>query len=189
MGSDLIVGRAGLEGLETSLTSHLAGLGLNDDLQRLFKTDENVATLCFLNIASLVLFLDHVAVVEGYPASNIAFAAFERGESGFKNFPWWVNSIWLPFDFEPRGNLEDEPTLFVGSCQGLLRELTDLKQRSPLGLGSAPNGYERMRQDIRAFYREDTTLQLDDSDIIRWMWRALFDGAESAIEAKSALWL
>ena len=186
MGSDLIVGRAGLEGLETSLASHLAGLGLNEDLQRLFKTDENVEALCFLNVASLALFLHHVAAVEGHPDSN--FAAFERGEAGFKNFPWWINSIWLPFDFEPRGNLADEPTLFIGSCQGLLKELTDLKQRSPLGLGSAPNGYERMRQDIRAFYREDTTLRLDDSDTIRWMWRALFDGAESAIESKSALW-
>jgi hypothetical protein len=31
-------------------------------------------------------------------------------------------------------------------------------------------------------------LQLDDADTIRWIWRALFDGAEIAIESTSALW-
>ena len=187
MGSDLYVGRFGLEGLETSLASHVAGLGLKVDLQRLFEADERVATLCFLNIASLGAFLEHVGVVEGYPDSNTAFRAFESGDSRLKNMPCWVNSIWLPFDFEPRGNLADDPILFIGSCQGLLRELTDLQQRSPLGLGSAPRGYELMRQDIRAFYRDGAEFRLTEPDTIRWIWRALFDGATIAIESKSAL--
>jgi hypothetical protein len=64
MGKDLIVGRAGLEGLETSLTSHLAGLDLKFDLQRLFEDDEEVAALGLLNSASVVAFLDHVAALE-----------------------------------------------------------------------------------------------------------------------------
>jgi hypothetical protein len=188
MGSDLIVGRAGLEGLESSLASHLSGLDLKDDLQRLFETDEQVATLDFLNVASLVAFLEHVGVVEGYPDRDKALAAFERGDSRLKNIPCWENSIWLPFELDRAGTLEDDPTLFVGSCPALLRELTDLQQRSPLGLGASPDGYERMRQDIRAFYRDSTPFQLDDADTIRWIWRALFDGATIAIEARSALW-
>jgi hypothetical protein len=187
MGSDLFVGRIGLEGLETSLASHVASLGLKVDLQRLFEADEVEATLCFLNGASLVAFLEHVGVVEGYPDSNTALRAFERGESRFKNMPCWENSIWLPFDFESAGTLEDDPTVFVGSGPALLRELTDLQQRSPLGLGASPNGYERMRQDIRAFYRDRRPLQLDDADIIRWIWRALFDGATIANKSMSAL--
>jgi hypothetical protein len=186
MGSDLFVGRLGLEGLETSLASHLTGLGLNVDLQRLFEADEVVATLCFLNGASIMAFLEHVGAIEGYPDSNTALAAFARGDSRLKNMPYWENSIWLPFDFEPAGTLADDPTVFVGSAPALLRELTDLQQRSPLGLGASPNGYERMRQDIRAFYRDRTPFQLDEADTIRWIWRALFDGATIAHKSMSA---
>jgi hypothetical protein len=187
MGSDLFVGRIGLEGLETSLASHMAGLGLKVDLQRLFEADEVVETLCFLNGASLVVFLEHVGVVEGHPDSKTALAAFARGDSRLKNMPYWENSIWLPFDFEPAGTLEDDPTVFVGSGPALLRELTDLQRRSPLGLGASPNGYERMRQDIRAFYRDSRASQLDEADTIRWIWRALFDGATIANKSMSAL--
>jgi hypothetical protein len=187
MGSDLFVGRLGLEGLETSLASHFAGLGLKVDLQQLFEADEVEATLCFLNGASLMAFLDHVGVVEGYPDSDTALAAFARGDSRLKNMPYWENSIWLPIDFEPAGTLEDDPTVFVGSGPALLRELTDLQQRSPLGLGACPNGYEHMRQDIRAFYRDSRALQLDEADTIRWIWRALFDGATIANKSMSAL--
>jgi hypothetical protein len=187
MGSDLFVGRIALEGLETSLASHVAALGLKVDLQRLFEADEDVATLCFLNGASIVAFLEHVGVVEGYPDSHTALRAFERGDSRLKNMPCWENSIWLPFDFESAGMLEDDPTVFVGSGPALLRELTDLQQRSPLGLGASPNRYEQMRQDIRAFYRDRTALQLDEADTIRWIWRALFDGATIANTSMSAL--
>jgi hypothetical protein len=188
MGKDLIVGRAGLEGLETSLASHVADFGLKDDLQRLFDVDEEVAALCLLNSASVAAFLDHVAALEGHPDSDAAFAAFERGNSRFKNMPWWENSIWLPFDFESAGTLKDDPPLFVGSSQALLRELTALQQCSPLRLGSSPGEYERMRQDTAAFYRDSTAFRLDEADTIRWNWRALFDGAERAIESTSALW-
>jgi hypothetical protein len=187
MGSDLFVGRFGLEGLETALASHFAGLGLKVDLQQLFETDEDIATLCFLNGASIVAFLEHVGVVEGYPDRNTALRAFERGNSRLKNMPCWENSIWLPFDFEPVGMLEDDPTVFVGSGPALLRELADLQQRSPLGLGASPNGYERMRQDIRAFYRDRRPMQLDEADTVRWIWRALFDGATIANKSMTAL--
>jgi hypothetical protein len=187
MGSDLFVGSIGVEGLETSLASHFAGLGLKPDLQRLFEADEVEATLCFLNGASLMAFLEHVGVVEGYPDSHTALRAFERGEARLKNIPCWENSIWLPFDFEHAGTLKDDPTVFVGSGPALLRELADLQQRSPLGLGASPNGYERMRQDIRAFYRDRTAFQLDEADTIRWIWRALFDGATIANRLTSTL--
>jgi hypothetical protein len=187
MGSDLFVGRFGLEGLETSLASHVAGLGLKFDLQRLFEAEEEVAMLCFLNDASIVAFLEHAGAVEGYPDGATAVAAFERGDSRFKNMPCWQNSIWLPFDFEPVGMLEDDPTVFVGSGPALLRELTDLQQRSPLGLGASPDGYDRMRQDIRAFYRDRTVFRLDEADTVRWIWRALFDGATIANSSACAL--
>src|SRR4051812_14169586 len=85
MGSDLFVGRFGLEGRETSLATHLAGLGLKVDLQRLFEADEEVAMLCFLNGASIVAFLEHVGVVEGYPDRHAALRAFEHGDSRLKN--------------------------------------------------------------------------------------------------------
>jgi hypothetical protein len=187
MSKDLVVGRASLDWMEELLAEHTASLGLSDELHELFQGPGEETALCFLNGASVVLFLDYASALGGYPDRDSAYAAFQRGDSKFGSLPWWDNSIWLPFEFTRGGTMKNDPTTFVGSCSVLLKELQTIRQLSREGLGAKPRGYEEMRKDITAFYK-DTQFQLDDADTIRWIWRALYDGVEIAMASKSILW-
>src|SRR5688572_21372945 len=80
-------------------------------------------TISLLNLASVCLFTDHVARLEGFTDSA---AALQR--TRFRQLPWWQTSIWLPVAFQP----PPEPTMesggwpvFLGSCQGLLADLVE----------------------------------------------------------------
>ncbi len=188
MGKDLIIGSAGLRGIERSMAAHLAGIGVNHDLDSWLTAEESIATICCLNGASVVEFLRHVIHVEGYSDERAGFAAGESGSSKFKNMPWWENSIWLPIEIEHVGVLEDDPTFFVGSCRALLTELHSLQRASPLQLGSIPQGYGEMRTDIRKFYQSAAAIKLDEINCTHWIWRALHDGAEIAISENTVLW-
>jgi hypothetical protein len=187
VGKDLIVGSAGLQGLEDPLRAHLAGRGVKNDLQEWLVAEENSVTISCLNGASVVLFLRHVVRCEGYSDEFAGLTAGENGESQYKNMPWWDNSVWLPAEISP-GNLEDDPTVFIGSCAALLGELRKLQEVSQLQLGVAPEGFEEMRADIRKIYRSQPTFQLNDEDCVRWIWLALRDGAEMAIRQNTLLW-
>jgi hypothetical protein len=133
------------------------------------------------------VFLNHVSALDGHADSQIAFAAFQRGNSKFRNMPWWDDSIWLPFEFSGVGTIESDFPTFVGSCPALLRELEIIKSLSQLDLGAKPPGYDEMREDIKAFYKS-THARFDEADTIRWIWRVLYDGAEIAMTSKSILW-
>jgi len=137
MSKDLIVGSAGLLGLDDSLRAHLAGRSVKQDLEVWLAAKEESATICCLNGASVVAFLRHVVRCEGHSDEFAGFAAGESGVSKYKNMPWWDNSVWLPAEVGP-GNLKDDPTVFIGSCVALLRELHELQEVSPLLLGAAP---------------------------------------------------
>jgi hypothetical protein len=187
MGKDLIVGSAALLGMEDSLRAHLAGRSVEQDLEAWLAAEEDSGTICCLNSESVVAFLRHVVRCEGHSDEFAGFAAGESGESKYKNMPWWDNSVWLPAEVGP-GNLEDDSTVFIGSCVALLRELRELQEVSPLQLGVAPAGYDEMRADIRKFYRSEPTFQLDDVDCVRWIWLGLRDGAEMAIKQNTVLW-
>jgi hypothetical protein len=187
MSKDLIIGGASLDGMEESLTDRAASLGLSDELHELFQRSDEKTFLCALNGASFVLFLDHVSALDGHADLQSAFAACQRGDSRFRNMPWWDDSVWLPFAFSGVGPMEGDFPTFVGSCPALLKELEIIRELSPLGLGAKPQGYEEMRKDITAFYR-NVHLRLDDADTIRWIWRVLYDGAEIAMASKAVLW-
>jgi len=45
-----------------------------------------------------------------------------------------------------------------------------------------------MRAGFLKFIRSNTKLDLQTEDCIRWIWRALRDGAELAISQNAALW-
>ena len=188
MAKDLLIGRAGVEDLETALLAHVADPGLAADVQQLFEAEEEVGFLCLLNGASVMAFLKHVGQLERHPDTRIAFKAFHEGRSKFRNMPWWDNSIWLPFDFKRPGTLKDDSVTFIGSAPALLRELATMQESSSLALGAIPAGYKEMHQDIAAFYQSGAELELDEQGIVQWIWRALFDGAEMAIRSKTALW-
>jgi hypothetical protein len=188
VGKDLIVGSAGLAALERSIAAHLASLGAKHGLKVWRAAEDRIATICCLNIASVMVFLRHVVRCDGHSDEEVVLRAGEHGETNYRNMPWWDNSVWLPAEFERPGNLEDDPTTFIGSCFALLRELDNLQKVSDLQLGIAPHRYQEMRADITSFYRSNTWSRLTDEDCVRWIWLALRDGAEMAIKENTVLW-
>jgi len=185
VGKDLVVGPTGLLDLKDWIAPHLTERGVAHDMQT-WLTAECDVTLCCLNVASVFEFLRHVVQCEGVADEAAGFRAGETGKSRYGNMPWWEHSIWLPVELRS-GNLQADPTIFVGSCVALLRELRDLQDRSPLRLGSAPPGYQEMRADIRQFYRSTNDLHLTEEDCVRWVWLVLRDGAELAMTQNTAL--
>jgi hypothetical protein len=168
MGKDFVVGPVGLLDLEESIAAHLAGLGVQHDLQRWLAAEHGDTTICCLNGASVGEILRHVIRCEGYSDEGTGFVAGQSGKSKFRNMPWWDHSIWLPIELDRPGNLQDDPTIFVGSCMALLRELRDLREISQFQLGNAPEGYQEMRADIRKFYHSSAMFRLTDADCVRW---------------------
>jgi hypothetical protein len=190
MAKDLVVGPASLSHLEKAIAAHLTGLGVKHDLGKWLAAEHGEITICSLNGASVVEFLRHVVRCEGYFDERTGFAAGENGTSKYRNMPWWDDSVWLPIELEP-GILEVDAPFFVGSCTALLRELHDLQDISQIQLGSAPRGYEEMRADVRKFYRSihsSAAFQMTDVDCLRWVWLALRDGADLAINENTVLY-
>jgi hypothetical protein len=66
--------------------------------------------------------------------------------------------------------------------------LDELKQTSPLQLGDVVSEYSEMRADFLKFVSSNTELNLRTEECVRWIWRALRDGAELAIAQNAALW-
>ena len=188
MAKDLIVGSAGLQGFEGSIASFMSSRGLEVRLATWLERPDTIATISCLNGAAVIDFLRHAVQLEGYADENVGFAAGECGKLKVKNFPWWDNSLWLPLGFDNPGVLDDDPTFFVGSCQSLIAELDDLKRASPLQLGDVVTEYSHMRSDFQKFVRSNHELDLPTEDCVRWIWRALRDGAALAIVQYAALW-
>ena len=183
MGESLSIGRLGMSGIDYDAVSYLDSIGLTGEQHRAWtKCADDIALIDCLNIASVGLFMDHVATLDGFADSS---AAIEK--SRFVQLPWWESSIWLPVAFAPPTLLDDGSPLFLGSCQALLAELEDVKSLSSWGLGQTPPGYDLMRADIKAFYRSDFKLNDDEPTIAQWIWKALYDGAEIAIRNSAPL--
>jgi len=188
MAKNLIVGSAGLQDFEGAIASFLSSRGLEVGLATWLERPDTIAAISCLNGADVMEFLRHAAQLEGYTDEDTGFAAGECGKLNGKNFPWWDNSLWLPLEFDNPGGLDDDPTIFVGSCQRLIAELDELKRTSPLQLGDVVTEYFDMRADFLKFVRSNTELVLRTEDCVRWIWRALRDGAELAIAQNAALW-
>ena len=189
MAKDLIVGAAGLQFFDELIANFLTSRGLAAGLAAWLESPGSIAEISCLNGASVMEFLRHAVQLEGYADENQGFAAGADGELKGKNFPWWDNSLWLPLKFNNPGGLDEDPTFFVGSCQNLIAELDELKRASPLRLGEVVSGYSDMRANFINFARSNTELNLSAEDFVRWIWRALRDGAEFAIAQNTALWM
>jgi hypothetical protein len=160
--------------------------------QRLFGTKPTpwtmaaqcVAVIPLLNTASIAAFNRFVAALEGLTDND----AMDR--TTFKNLPWWLVSVWLPIDFDPPrelGSDEGDP-VFVGSCQRLVRELEEIKAKSPISMGDAPADYQIMRPDqYRKWLVSVSGEPLTNEDTLRWIWRALRDGAELAMRSNAPM--
>jgi hypothetical protein len=188
MAKDLIVGSAGLLGFEKLIAGFLSSRGLKAGPEAWLERPDTIATISCLNGATVMEFLRHAVQLEGYTDEWAGFAAGTNGKLAGKNFPWWDNSLWLPLEFNDPGGLDDDPTFFIGSCQCLIAELDELKRTSPLQLGEVTAEYSDMRADFLKFVHSKTELDLSGEDCVRWIWRALRDGAELAIAQNTALW-
>ena len=183
MGKSLSIGPLGIDSLQAAVISHLDSLGLNRNEHRLWtECPEQIAYIDLLNLASVGLFLEHVAKIEGFTDTNVAL-----DQTRFRQLPWWDFSIWLPISFAPPTLLDDGGfPIFLGSCHALLADLEEVNKLSSLQLGKAPRGYDAMRADIKKFYRSSFELD-DEASIIQWIWKAIYDGAQIAIEHHAVL--
>jgi hypothetical protein len=140
----------------------------------------DVTFISLLNDASFALFNDYAAGLEGLSGPDA------MTKTSFRNLPWWLQSVWLPIEFEPPSELasdEGDPT-FLGSSVGLARELAKIKSMSSLELDAIPTSYAEMRKDYRSWVRSNDNHYdaLSEEETIRWIWNALSDAAQMSIE-------
>jgi hypothetical protein len=142
--------------------------------------------ISIFNLASVVLFTDHIVELGGFADSQ---AAMESAR--FPHISWWQTSIWLPVDFQPPKqppiDLGGWP-VFLGSCQGLLADLAEVQKLSDMSLGTIPDGYAQMRAHSKGWILPGFELN-DDRAVIQWVWKGLHDGAELASRTGAALML
>jgi hypothetical protein len=181
---NLVVGRAGYDFLDNEIAAHFHRDGVDPSLVAHLNPADEIAQFDLLN--GVTLFLDHVIRLEGVDPAE-SRRALEDGVFRLKQMPVWEASAWAPFELTTAGMLDDDPTFFVGSASGLLRELSDIAGRSPLSLSTPPQPYQRMREDFTTFVRSSTPLDLSEDEIIRWVWCSLRDGAEIAIREHAVL--
>jgi len=138
---------------------------------------EHVARIDIFNLASVNEFLDFATRLE-----SLLDGSRRAPDSKFRQLPWYVYDVWLPFDFEPT----PQPEISAGhwpvpllSSHRLLSELNEIQRLSDLGLGNVPTGYDLMRSNPQEFYRSKMTL--DNTTLMQWIWRGLHDAAELSI--------
>lgn len=141
--------------------------------------DNDYLLISMLNLASIVLFINFAASLEGFEGPD----AMNR--TTFRNLPWWMESFWLPLDFDPP--ITDNG-LFVGSSVRLLDELARIKEMSTIDLGALPPTYRDMRNDYTNWFNTPFDKRSED-DTLRWIWNALHEGAQISIEQKTPIWL
>jgi hypothetical protein len=130
---------------------------------------EEVANIDAMNLASVVLFLDHVAELDGLQNADEALA-----KGRWRQLPYWMASCWLPVEakVDNQRELDGEP-VFIGSAPALLTELAEIAALSPYKLGTVP-----------VQYQTDVDEPLDETVTLQWVWRAFFDAATLAVEHK-----
>jgi hypothetical protein len=184
----LVVGSEGLLGFEESIAAYFQTKKVASDIKPWLNQPREIATISCLNGATVMEFLRHTVKLAGYGDEYEGYAAGADGMLKERNFPWWDNSLWLPVEFDNPSGLRDDPTYFIGSCQRLIVELDDMKRVSPLRLGEVAEAYFDMRDNFKKFTSSDQELNLLPEDCVRWVWKALKEGAEIAIANNAALW-
>src|SRR5882762_6525596 len=132
--ASLLIGQLPQE-MEKAADTAIARLGIpNSATWRQFTGQ--ATEISIFNLASVCLFTDHVAKLEGFADSG---DAMER--TRFRNLPWWLTSVWLPVLFqpplEPAINMGGDP-VFLGSSQGLVADLVEIQKVSDMSLGTVP---------------------------------------------------
>ncbi len=187
MASDLFVGRLDeFDAVQVESVAKRLGIGVSAAWR---DCANGIASISVMNVASLSLFNQYAAGLEGLAGADA------MGRTRFLNLPWWLASLWLPLSFEPlREPLSRDDPVFVGSCQQLLAELTEIRRLSTLDLGSVPDEYHVMRANYAEWWKglldpNHAQEPYSEADTIRWIWRGLHDGAQLAVQHDAPLQL
>jgi hypothetical protein len=137
------------------------------DLVPWFNCPQTINAWDFLNDASIALFLEHAAELEGIPVES------RLGGSRWPHLPDYQETYWLPLDFPTVRvfKASDGWPVAIASATGLLRDLEALKAASSRGLGervAAPDPSARRPMSV--------------DDTLRWIWCCLSQAASVAIE-------
>lgn len=130
-----------------------------------------------LNIASLSLFLDHVAHLEGYEDTSAAM-----NHTRFKHLPYQLTTIWLPIEFanSPVMYAHSDP-IALASAPGLVQNLEEIRRLSAQPLGRAPLSYGN---------DGGVTDGSDDPELecLQWLWYDLYQMADKSIKLGAPAW-
>jgi|GEM_PF-5118523 len=140
--------------------------------------ETRVVTFDALNVASISVFLDHAAGLEGFRDSSEAM-----DHSQWKNLPYWMNSLWLPIEHSsvlPVVLEANAETLFAGTASGLISDLEGIKAKSPERLGVAPPFFDLMVARRREFHQ--INIHLDKTETLQWVWLAFRTAADMAVK-------
>jgi hypothetical protein len=179
MAADLIIGAP-----DEELQEQIAELCRRFDLKGWTPLDgpqphSEETMISIFNLASLCIFTDYIAGLEGHTALDAI------AKTKFRNLPWWLDSMWLPLDFYP----PKEPVLgkidspFVGSSVRVLEELATIREMSTIDVAQIPPAYFDMRNDYTSWFSRPGIL-LSDEDAIRWIWNALRESAQISVEKR-----
>jgi hypothetical protein len=143
-------------------------------------SEADLTMISIFNVASMSAFVDYAAGLEGLSGPDA------MTKTSFRNLPWWLQSYWLPVEFDPPRNLASDPDdpLFVGSAIRLRQELAKIKSMSPFDVAVIPAGYLEMRKDYRSWFHgsSDDGEPLSPEDGICWIWNAFNEAARLSIE-------
>jgi hypothetical protein len=149
--------------------------------------ESDLVMISLLNVASFGQFDDYAAALEGFSGPDAML------KTTFRNLPWWLQSYWLPVEFDPPKELASDPNdpTFVGSSMRLLQELEKIRRMSPIDVGVIPLEYLEMRKDYRSWFRGTLGRHdpLSREDGIRWIWNALNEAARLSIERVAPIML
>lgn len=166
-----------------SLTEDSVAVEANKLIESWSASDSNNLVIDTLNEASIVLFLNYAAKLEGLPSS-----ADGTSDSKWRHLPYWDGSIWFPLASSRLPVVADiGGPMFIGTYAGLLDDLHDIARKSDLRLGERPKYFDLMINSPKLFH-EIAWDALDDETTIRWIWSAYTTGAQRAIAENRPLW-
>ncbi|HEX4157606.1 MAG TPA: hypothetical protein VHY79_03960 [Rhizomicrobium sp.] len=130
----------------------------------------------------LLISLFDLASIEAFNAYAVGLEGI-RGtdamtKTSFRNLPWWMESFWVPLDFDAP---IVENGLFIGSSVRLLGELSRIRAMSAVDIDAPPPGFAEMRAGCTDWFNRGDE-PFSDDHVQQWIWNALAESGRISIE-------
>jgi hypothetical protein len=189
MGFGIVVGGIPDGSWARPVAEFVGGAGRQNVLQivKPWFSEETVADVDTFNLASLVLFTDYTADLEG-----LANRDGTGQGSRWKNLPYWLHAVWLPLNgetIEPvvwKDNAGWE--VMISTATGLINDLQQISELSNMELGVKPGQFDLMLSDPPAFYKSTADITFSDKATLQWMWYAYFWAAQKSLQSSTPVW-